>query len=58
MSGDVDGDARWRVLRLVEGVPAGGSVCRGAPGRVVNIAGGGGVAPLYPEDVLEEALDA
>lgn len=43
---------------LVEGVPAGGSVCRGAPGRVVNIAGGGGVAPLYPEDVLEEALDA
>src|SRR5207302_8171008 len=43
---------------LIEGVPAGGSVCRGAPGRVVNIAGGGGVAPLYPEDVLREALDA
>ena len=43
---------------LIEGVPSGGSVCRGAPGRVVNIAGGGGVAPLYPEDVLEEALDA
>jgi hypothetical protein len=43
---------------LVEGVPEGGSVCRGAPGRVVNIVGGGGVAPLYPEDVLEEALDA
>jgi hypothetical protein len=43
---------------LVEGVPSGGSVCRGAPGRVVNIVGGGGVAPLYPEDVLQEALDA
>jgi hypothetical protein len=43
---------------LVEGVPSGGSVCRAAPGRVVNIVGGGGVAPLYPEDVLEEALDA
>lgn len=43
---------------LIEGVPEGGSVCRGAPGRVVNIVGGGGVAPLYPEDVLEEALDA
>ena len=43
---------------LIEGVPAGGSVCRGAPGRVVNIVGGGGVAPLYPEGVLEEALDA
>jgi hypothetical protein len=43
---------------LVEGVPSGGSVCRAAPGRVVNIAGGGGVAPLYPEDVLQEALDA
>jgi hypothetical protein len=43
---------------LIEGVPAGGSVCRAAPGRVVNIVGGGGVAPLYPEDVLREALDA
>jgi len=43
---------------LIEGVPAGGSVCRAAPGRVVNIVGGGGVAPLYPEDVLQEALDA
>ena len=43
---------------LIEGVPAGGSVCRGAPGRVVNIVGGGGVAPLYPEDVLRESLDA
>ncbi|HYV65225.1 MAG TPA: hypothetical protein VE964_03215, partial [Myxococcales bacterium] len=43
---------------LIEGVPDGGSVCRGAPGQVVNIVGGGGVAPLYPEDVLEEALDA
>jgi hypothetical protein len=43
---------------LIDGVPAGGSVCRAAPGRVVNIVGGGGVAPLYPEDVLREALDA
>ena len=43
---------------LVEGVPSGGSVCRAAAGRVVNIVGGGGVAPLYPEDVLQEALDA
>jgi hypothetical protein len=43
---------------LIEGVPTGGSVCRAAPGRVVNIVGGGGVAPLYPEDVLQEALDA
>jgi hypothetical protein len=43
---------------LIEGLPAGGSVCRAAPGRVVNIVGGGGVAPLYPEDVLKEALDA
>ena len=43
---------------LIEGVPSGGSVCRAAPGRVVNIVGGGGVAPLYPQDVLQEALDA
>jgi hypothetical protein len=43
---------------LIEGVPDGGSVCRGAPGRVVNIVGGGGVAPLYPAGVLQEALDA
>lgn len=43
---------------LIDGVPDGGSVCRAAPGRVVNIVGGGGVAPLYPEDVLQEALDA
>ena len=43
---------------LVEGVPSGGNVCRAASGRVVNIVGGGGVAPLYPEDVLQEALDA
>jgi hypothetical protein len=42
---------------LIDGVPDGGSVCRGAPGRVVNIVGGGGVAPLFPEDVLQEALD-
>ena len=43
---------------LIPGVPAGGSVVRAAPGRVVNIAGGGGVAPLLPEDVLRETLDA
>jgi hypothetical protein len=43
---------------LIEGIPDGGCVCRAAPGRVVNIVGGGGVAPLYPEDVLKEALDA
>jgi hypothetical protein len=43
---------------LIPGVPEAFSVVRGAPGRVVNIAGGGGVAPLLPEDVLREALDA
>jgi uncharacterized circularly permuted ATP-grasp superfamily protein len=37
---------------LIPGVPDGGSVCRAAPGRVVNIVGGGGVAPLFAEDVL------
>jgi hypothetical protein len=41
---------------LIEGVPTGGSVCRAAPGRVVNIVGGGGVAPLFAEDVLAELL--
>jgi hypothetical protein len=41
---------------LIEGVPDGGSVCRAAPGRVVNIVGGGGVAPLFAEDVLAEVL--
>jgi hypothetical protein len=41
---------------LIEGVPEGGSVCRAAPGRVVNIVGGGGVAPLFAEDVLEQLL--
>jgi hypothetical protein len=41
---------------LVQGASDGGSVCRGARGRVVNIVGGGGVAPLLPEDVLEEVL--
>ena len=43
---------------LIAGVPHGGSVVRGAPGRVVNIVGGGGVAPLLPDDVLRETLDA
>lgn len=41
---------------LVEGVPAGGSVCRAAPGRVVNIVGGGGVAPLFADEVLRDLL--
>ena len=41
---------------LIEGVPEGGSVVRAAPGRVVNIVGGGGVAPLFADDVLAEVL--
>ncbi|HZR07052.1 MAG TPA: hypothetical protein VFA79_00620 [Myxococcales bacterium] len=41
---------------LVPGVPDGGSVCRAAPGRVVNIVGGGGVAPLFADDVLRKLL--
>ncbi len=41
---------------LVDGVPDGGSVCRAAPGLVVNIVGGGGVAPLFADDVLDAAL--
>ena len=41
---------------LIPGVPDGGSVCRAAPGRVVNIVGGGGVAPLFADDVLAELL--
>ena len=41
---------------LIPGVPDAGSVCRAAPGRVVNIVGGGGVAPLYASDVLSELL--
>jgi hypothetical protein len=41
---------------LIPGVPVGGSVCRAAPGRVVNIVGGGGVAPLFADDVLSEML--
>jgi len=43
---------------LIPGVRDGGCVVRGAPGRVVNIVGGGGVAPLLPDDVLRETLDA
>jgi hypothetical protein len=39
---------------LIEGVPDGGSVVRAAPGRIVNIVGGGGVAPLFADDVLAE----
>ena len=41
---------------LIDGVPDGGSVVRAAPGRVVNIVGGGGVAPLFADDVLTEVL--
>jgi hypothetical protein len=41
---------------LIEGVPEGGSVVRAAPGRIVNIVGGGGVAPLFADDVLAEVL--
>ena len=41
---------------LIAGVPDGGSVCRAAPGRVVNIVGGGGVAPLFAADVLADLL--
>jgi hypothetical protein len=41
---------------LIEGVPDAGSVCRAAPGRVVNIVGGGGVAPLFADDVLQDLL--
>ena len=41
---------------LIAGVPDGGSVCRAAPGRVVNIVGGGGVAPLFADDVLAELV--
>ncbi|MGZ6123637.1 MAG: hypothetical protein ACXWLR_01685 [Myxococcales bacterium] len=40
----------------IAGVPDGGSVCRAAPGRVVNIVGGGGVAPLFAEEELAELL--
>jgi len=41
---------------LIAGVPEGASVCRAAPGRVVNIVGGGGVAPLFADDVLADLL--
>jgi hypothetical protein len=41
---------------LIDGVPDGGSVVRAAPGRIVNIVGGGGVAPLFAEDVLQALL--
>jgi hypothetical protein len=41
---------------LIPGVPDGGSVCRAAPGRVVNIVGGGGVAPLFADEVLADLL--
>ncbi len=41
---------------LLPGSEDGGSVVRAAPGLVVNIVGGGGVAPLFADDVLEAAL--
>ena len=47
---------RTRRAPLIAGVPEGASVCRAAPGRVVNIVGGGGVAPLFADDVLADLL--
>ena len=41
---------------LIPDVRDGGSVVRAAPGRVVNIVGGGGVAPLFADDVLSAVL--
>jgi hypothetical protein len=41
---------------LIPGVPDAGSVCRAAPGRVVNIVGGGGVAPLFADEALADLL--
>ena len=41
---------------LIPGVRDGGSVVRAAPGRIVNIVGGGGVAPLFADDVLSAVL--
>ena len=41
---------------LIPGVRDGGSVVRAAPGRVVNIVGGGGVAPLFSEEVLASVI--
>jgi hypothetical protein len=38
------------------GAPLGGSVCRAAPKNVVNIVTGGGVAPLFAEEVLADAV--
>ena len=54
------GTGKSVLLRTILGlrVPDGGSVCRAAPKSVVNIVGGGGVVPLFREDVLAEALDA
>jgi hypothetical protein len=40
----------------IPGVPDGGSVCRAAPGRIVNIVGGGGIAPLFADEVLAALL--
>ena len=41
---------------LIPGVRDGGSVVRAAPGRIVNIVGGGGVAPLFADEVLAAVL--
>ena len=43
---------------LLPGAPLGGSVCRAAPKNVVNIVTGGGVAPLFSEEVLAAALES
>ena len=36
--------------------PDWGGVCRGSPSHIVNIVGGGGVAPLFADEVLAEVL--
>ncbi len=41
---------------LIPDLPDAGSVCRAAPGRVVNIVGGGGVAPLFADEALADLL--
>jgi hypothetical protein len=35
-----------------------GGVCRAAPGRVVNLLGGGGLAPLLRREVIEQLIQA
>lgn len=38
--------------------PPWGAVCRGAPSRIVNIVGGGGVVPVLRAQVAQELADA